>query len=776
MKKPEFSLEQVTKILIYSLVFLIPLFFGFGNINVLDFNKQILLIVFGLAILALWFLRNIIEGKFKIQLSWLNLASLIFIVSSLTSSILARWPWGSFWGWPLHASSGSLTLILMFAFYLVASHVFGKKEMDMAQILVLISGGIVAILGIVQVFGATYGSLAVRQVTDRLNTVGATNSWALFLGGILPLAVAITLESKSWRKIVASVASIVAFIGLILTNYSIAWIEVMVGMFIFLVLGLNKAKEPGFKFLLIPSVILSLALIIGVFQFPLPGLPSIPIEVSPTFMATFNTVKGMVMDSTKDMVFGWGPGTFKYGWSMFKDSSLNQTVFWNVRFSSGQSQILESVGTTGIIGTLSFLGLIGYALYQGLKSLGFGDRLENDPITTIGAFSSFTALSVVKFLHSSNLTLDFLWWFFLIGVSTLAVKKVKSFKLEVNSKSNFIFSFVAILILIGSIFLVYLEGTRYWGEVKYVKALQSTEFNDLRNNLLQAIRLNPEQEIFWQALTQAYIIQTNNEMIRTDISDEEKVQSVSNLVANSVATSKKVTELNPHNVVNWQVRGETYRDIIGWSKGSYEWATTSYEKAMTLEPNNPFHLVELGKVNYVQSQTLEGAEKQAYIDKALDYYKQATDLKPDYAQAFYQTAIIQEAQGQRGQAIATLEGIKNMSTSLIDYNPLQDVGLAFQLGLLYYFSDDYTNAIPEFERAVSLSPGYSNARYFLGIIYDARGRTGDAIEQFEAIRELNPEDQEISQIVSNLENGKSALSGIATDSETVPVDEETEEK
>jgi len=228
MKKPEFSLEQVTKILIYSLVFLIPLFFGFGNINVLDFNKQILLIVFGLAILALWFLRNIIEGKFKIQLSWLNLASLIFIVSSLTSSILARWPWGSFWGWPLHASSGSLTLILMFAFYLVASHVFGKKEMDMAQILVLISGGIVAILGIVQVFGATYGSLAVRQVTDRLNTVGATNSWALFLGGILPLAVAITLESKSWRKIVASVASIVAFIGLILTNYSIAWIEVMV--------------------------------------------------------------------------------------------------------------------------------------------------------------------------------------------------------------------------------------------------------------------------------------------------------------------------------------------------------------------------------------------------------------------------------------------------------------------------------------------------------------------------------------------------------------------
>ncbi|GAI09342.1 unnamed protein product, partial [marine sediment metagenome] len=82
----------------------------------------------------------------------------------------------------------------------------------------------------------------------------------------------------------------------------------------------------------------------------------------------------------------------------------------------------------------------------------------------------------------------------------------------------------------------------------------------------------------------------------------------------------------------------------------------------------------------------------------------------------------------------------------------------------------------ELERAVELSPAYSNARYFLGLIYDRKGKTQEAIKQFEVIAGLNPENQEVKKILSNLKAGKPALEGIITTPETIPIEEKPEEK
>ena len=68
---------------------------------------------------------------------------------------------------------------------------------------------------------------------------------------------------------------------------------------------------------------------------------------------------------------------------------------------------------------------------------------------------------------------------------------------------------------------------------------------------------------------------------------------------------------------------------------------------------------------------------------------------------------------------------------------------------------------PVFERAVSINPSYSNARYFLGLIYDREGKKDEAISQFEKIAELNPGNQEVERIIENLQVGKSALFGIS---------------
>jgi len=48
----------------------------------------------------------------------------------------------------------------------------------------------------------------------------------------------------------------------------------------------------------------------------------------------------------------------------------------------------------------------------------------------------------------------------------------------------------------------------------------------------------------------------------------------------------------------------------------------------------------------------------------------------------------------------------------------------------------------------------------MGLIYDTEGKKEEAIEQFEKIAELNPDNSLVKKILENLKNNKPALEGI----------------
>jgi len=127
--------------------------------------------------------------------------------------------------------------------------------------------------------------------------------------------------------------------------------------------------------------------------------------------------------------------------------------------------------------------------------------------------------------------------------------------------------------------------------------------------------------------------------------------------------------------------------------------------------------------------------------------------------------MIYQEQGKNAEAVKELEAVKNSA-------PL-DTGLAFQLGLVYYQSKDYQKAKLELERAISLDSNYANALYFLGLTYDQLGNKNKAIEKFQKVSDLNPDNAEVKEILENLEAGKNALAGIV---EEVPPEVPIEEK
>ncbi|MEK9177840.1 MAG: tetratricopeptide repeat protein, partial [Patescibacteria group bacterium] len=108
---------------------------------------------------------------------------------------------------------------------------------------------------------------------------------------------------------------------------------------------------------------------------------------------------------------------------------------------------------------------------------------------------------------------------------------------------------------------------------------------------------------------------------------------------------------------------------------------------------------------------------------------------------------IQVAQGNLKDAIISTQ----VATQMSPQSPL----LFFQLGLLQYNAKNYASSTETLERALTLTPEYANAKYFLGLSYVRMNRIADAIAIFTDLAKTNPDNKEISFILTNLEAGKS---------------------
>jgi len=290
------------------------------------------------------------------------------------------------------------------------------------------------------------------------------------------------------------------------------------------------------------------------------------------------------------------------------------------------------------------------------------------------------------------------------------------------------------------------------------------------NYIARAANLNPKMDIYWRALSQVYLVRLNDVLAASDLSQEEKSSQAQSIIASSINSVTQATIAEPNNAANWSTRGFIYRNMLGVLGGADEWAIKSYQKAAELEPNNPDIFTEMGRVYLAKSDILAQQEKEKESSENLklaqESFEKAINLKSDYAPARFQIAMINVREGKIQDAIAKLEETQQFSP--------YDTGLAFQIGILYYNSNQWSRARTQFERAVLLDPNYSNARYFLGLVYDRQGDKNLAIEQFENIAQLNPDNQDIQKIIANLRAGKSALEGVVPGQP--PVEEKTPER
>ena len=760
--------HKISQTSLYLLVFLIPLWFLPFTQNILDHQKQTLLVV----LTFFWFIAFLAgvmkQGEFILRMNWFYILMFLLLAMVGISTIFSLWSYGSFWGLPLDAADNFLSV---FAFVLLCIAISQSMERPsrLFLLLSLLVGSVT--LAILFAFLQSKGIFLLPFSFSHIslfNTLGTPNSIALLSVILIPLTFVLASSGKLLLRASFGALVLALFGVAALINFFDAWVVLVGELGIFLVLGIwSSGKATNLSSMFLPMAMIVAALFfLFIRSFSLPGSPVLPPEVSPDYRGEWKLAEGVMREGLFSLAFGSGPGTFVFDYAKFHSSSSNQTIFWGTRFSEGAAEMLDWMVTKGVGGVLALGGLIGGAFILALRNLvrklkedGGSQEEALSRKLTLGVGASFVGIVIAQFLYPFHFTLWFVFWVLLGSLVALTVQRTHT--LSFRSSAPLIslgFSFALLVLLVSGVGLLIIGGQKYAAEIEYSQGVQQWRIGnteDAIGKVEQASRWNPSMDLYWRDLSQLYLVRANRIAADEKLSQEERRRQMGFTITRAIGATRKAIELSSANVANWNVQGFVYRNLIG-IEGADQLAIKAYTEAIQREPSSPFAWGELGRVYILQAQRIQGKELESQRmqawENALTNLKKAIELKEDYSPAHYLIAVVYEQQGKIQEAIAKLEETRARTPD--------DIGVAFQLGSLYYRKNQLEKAQQEFERAKRVNPDYSNARYMLGLVYDRQGKRTEAIGEFRAVAKLNPRNEEVKKILHNLSEGLPALEGI----------------
>lgn len=450
------------------------------------------------------------------------------------------------------------------------------------------------------------------------------------------------------------------------------------------------------------------------------------IDVRPSWQATFDIGSHTYASSP---IFGSGPGTFGAQWLKFRDSALNETVFWNIDFTSGIGLIPTSFVTIGVLGALAWLAFIGLFLWVGMRALLF--RSPEDPYARFVSISSFTGALFVLVLATFAVPgpIVLVVGFVLMGIfiSSLrhgAGRHEWGIIFARNPRVGFVIVFTLTLLLLASVVAAYAVVTRYLAEVAFAESAQALSAGNLEVAEAAAgrsIMFSPSDRAY-QLLATVGTTRMNQIANNTELAPADAQQQFQAALSGSVDAAVTATRIAPNNYQNWAFLGNVYQAVVPLEiDGAYENAKTAYTRAIELNPSNP-------TLQFVMAQ-LEIAQNDPAA--AEEHLMQAIGLKRDYTEAIFLLSQLQVLQGKSREALEAAEAAA--------YFAPNDPVVLFQLGILRSGTGDTQGAIAVLSRAVELNPQYANARFFLGVAYATAGQYELAATQLEAVAALSPE-------------------------------------
>ncbi|MEK7595456.1 MAG: tetratricopeptide repeat protein [Patescibacteria group bacterium] len=654
-------LNRTVTTLITALVFLLPVFFLPVTTEFFEFNKLALTSGVTLAILALWALKMIIEGKVEIVKAPVNIPMILLLVAYGASTYFSIDKYSSLMGsYGRWGGSLFLTILLTLLYFAVSSNIKTKEDVKRTMFAFILGASISSLIVTLTFFGLKLGGAGFLQIRNFTLTGSSTLASAVAaLASVTALGMLFDTQNKKARILLSTLA-LLNFLPVTFVGVFSSWVLFVVSLAALMVFTSAERIRASNRLL---GIVFGVMVLFGVL-FSIPGLKSalrLPTDYPKELKLGLRPSWIITSSSLRDFpIQGSGPSTFYLNFSHYRPLGLNASDTWNVRFDKPFNELLEVTATLGIAGLLIFV------LFA-VKTLKLVRNTDTSGVNA--ALSAGVVGILVFFLFSHSYVLLSVLLYLFIGLLVSYMQALDSNSLAANmlvesaiisfaisgSQTNVTTKTVSIIfavpLMLVAVAGAYFTGRTYAGEVMMRRAIQAAQTNGaqaLFANQRAAIRLNPYIGAYHASFAQTNFLVANAlaaSKKQEELTDQDR-RNIQTLIGAAIQETRVTTELlSKTNPANWEQRGRLYSLLTGVAKDADTWSTASYTRAIELDPTNPILRVSLGGVFFTAKN----------FDQAERHFRAATSLKPDYANAHYNLAQALKANKKYVDAVTEMQ-------------------------------------------------------------------------------------------------------------------------
>lgn len=648
----------------YILFFLTPLILTPFNYELFEFNKMTFVYLMTVIITGSWIAKMIITGKIKIKRTPLDIPIILYLLSSILSTIFSIHPYTSLWGYYSRFHGGLMSTTSYILLYYAFTSNFNLKKTKKAINILLLSALIVSTYGVLERLGID-DQYWVQDVKNRVfSTLGQPNWLGAFIDSLIfiPLAFFLTKTSKKTKSL-SLITFIILFLCLIFTNSksSILAFWLILIFFLLILKLLKKADLKKISILFFLSLIVYILLGAKTYNYikkaPLwlniftnkkvvqstkatPTLSKTPTTSPlkyPQNVSESSQIRKIVWQGAVEIwrnypIFGSGVETFGYSFYNFRPVEQNLLSEWDFLYNKAHNEFLNILACQGAVGLISYLLLILSFLLFILKNI------KKQTALILALFSGYLTILITSFFGFSVVIIGLL--FFLIPAfcftlfknqskNTITISFLKIDKYTKTDKEiNLIQKTLLILLIFFIAYLLYFIINLWRADYFFSKGEKYFNSNYLLNSLIEletAINLNPNQALYHNQLSQtaAKLAATYKEAEATD-----SAEIIGQLEELALKENEITLILNPVHLNFYKSSAKVYV-YLSYLNGDYtNKAIDILLKAAKLAPTDAKILYNIGLLYQQVDET----------DKAEAVWLKAVKLKPNYRRVYIKLA------------------------------------------------------------------------------------------------------------------------------------------
>lgn len=628
--------------MIILLALLMPNFFLPFTTRLYEFNKLALLVVICVLSLIMVIIKMLQDKELTFIKSVLDMPAFLVIVTVTLSTIFSinkdSSIFGNYGRWfPSMLGIGIL--------YLMYNIINTNKIMVKSVLNALLAGITISSLVTTLSYFNIYVGSASYLHTSNFTPTGSVTTAAIIaaLGAIISFS-SLIHENKLINKLLLTTSLIINFFLALIIGILPSWAVLGTGaLAILLSTNSSDIKRNRIYFGMVVGTLFALATLVF-----LPATRKLVInenylkEISLSAKASWRVTSSTVQDYP---LLATGPSTFYLNFPRYRPISLNSSEVWDFSFDKPYNEVFDIMGTTGIIGLL-VTGFLAYKVFS-IAFFSIKKHEVGNQVRVIG-IAVLSILPIFLFTYATVLNTFILTILVALLVNAYATDGKKeiatSIKLNLSTiapittighdgviSKEYLHYLVAAPMIALVAYLSFITYKIYAAEVYMRRSMIATSTNDglgTFNNQVKAIKLNPLRDVYQSAFAQTNLALADSISSRPELTDTDK-QTIQQLVAQSISSIRNVTEVvNPLNASNWIIRANIYKTISPMADDALKWAASSLSTAVQLNPTDPRLRLDLGGIYYGQEDYLTAA----------NHYKQAIDLKNDYANAHFNFA------------------------------------------------------------------------------------------------------------------------------------------